>query len=165
MKSYCSLSLSLLLLLLFSCTKGIQWKGIQWLEGEARQIRYGNLFLSFKADLLPDFLPASFAYPKAKKLWSIVYRNDPFFQSGEGAVLMESKDKKEAMIAYYSRQARLLSWKLIQSQQFADRHLLMLESPSRRLLSIIITPPKAPAQGQEEQLSQIKLYSRRAPIF
>lgn len=105
---------------------------------EGRRLQFNGFALEDSPGEFPDLIPVSFRYPEARIRKTAVYDRDPFLSSTQGALVFESDDSPEAIESFYREAFAVNGWQLIQTHAGEGERLLMAESPSRRLFTVII---------------------------
>lgn len=103
---------------------------------------------------LTENFPSLFIYkdatiPIAGSYGNLVYNR-------QGVIVMESNDDAQKILNHYNRVFEARKWQIIQSSHFPDSSLIMAESSSRQLITIILHK-KSPVQ--------IKLYYKQSGIL
>jgi len=106
--------------------------------GEGRTLQFNGFTLEQSPERFPDLIPVSFRYPDARIQKAAVYDRDPFLSSTQGAAVFQTADSPEEVAEFYREAFERNGWQLIQTHSAEGERLLMAESPSRRLFTVIV---------------------------
>ena len=120
---------------------------------QPNHLRFASIHLIKNPKKLRYLIPTEMYYPRASLQWVSFYEADPFFSRNSSILVAESSDSQTIIEKYYLREISKLGWQIIQHQRKTDKMLLMAESPSHLLLTIIL---------EDDQPTVIKLYAKPA---
>lgn len=112
-----------------------------------------NFELFENPDSLSESFPAVFTYKNSKIVKAGSYGSAIF--NRQGVVVMQTSDEREAVLKYYNRVFEKRGWHIIQSNVKKDSVLIMAESSSKQLITVIL-------RGQSPVV--IKLYFKQNGI-
>ena len=95
-------------------------------------------------------------YPNAKLQWLSFYEGSPFLHKNTSILIAESIDLPSTIERYYLKEISRLGWQVIQYQKTSSKILVMAESPSRLLLTVIV---------ENHHPTKIKLYIKPVSLY
>ena len=114
-------------------------------------IHFGDTSLYTRPRKLPDDLPQNFLYKKEPVLMAGNYGSGRYGFNRQGIMIQQSQDSIDDILQYYQKLFAREDWQIIQSVQNSTVHMLMAESPSRRLVTVVL---------RGEAPVQIKIYNK-----
>ncbi len=103
-----------------------------------RAVRFENYAIYERPAQLPDAFPRSFRPPQATLLRVAIHNREPYRSAAEGMAEFETELSMEAALQHYQDAFQKAGWQIIQSNLDESETLLIAESPSRRLASLIL---------------------------
>lgn len=92
---------------------------------------------------LPEAFPRAFRPPQARIIQVAVYNREPYLSAAEGVAEFEMTLEMPEALKHYQNAFSEAGWQIIQSHLEPKRSLLIAESPSRRLATLILTEDSA----------------------
>lgn len=127
-------------------------------NAEQKETRYAftNFDLFEHPKQLPETFPAAFFYKDAPFLTAGNYGSGSYRYNRQGVLIQSSSDSRQTIKQYYTAKFEKRGWQVIQSVEQTDVSMVMAESDSRRLITVIM---------RGDNPVEIKLYYKPVSLF
>lgn len=123
-------------------------------DSSPKYYNFGEFHLFERPDNLADDYPSLFTYKNSRIIQAGHFGELSY--NRQGVVVMQTQDDRATVFKYYNKVFSIRKWQIIQSTFLKNSAVIMAESPSRKLITIII---------RNENPATIKLYFKQTGIL